>query len=521
MRRPTSLLPAASRLAARIDLRGPHRRAALRQRLAALAGALGAPGPDEGPTSGLLDRVGGVLDPADASHVWLAHAVLAARLPPPPGVRGSLRRAKVDGPGAVLDLALDRAFDRSIDFAPDADLRTDVPDHLGWPAVEVVTSEVLVDLQGVVGRHRPALAPFVVQACAERWSRDHRPTFVRWGGRGTSLHRLDEAERTAALSGGGWHPDDPPGDRTVLVPWRCTYLVLEPATERNRVQGLTGLLAHGATVGTGIGFDFSPMTAHRPSAAADQDDAHFALSLAVTRELTRVAAVSASVAGEYEGWRHALAGSGATGPTVHVVPLAADLPRPSPAARTALQVRLAVPGTPMVLAVGSHDRLANHLGLLHAAELLWRRDVAFHLTVVGSGGADAARVAERVRSLQLAGRLVELVPDVDPGDRRALYELAHVVVHPALGEAFATTVAEARSCGIPVVTASFGAMAEAASGGGALLVDTRDGHALARAVERVLVEPGLREALASAWVDPPVRTWDLWAEELWAVLTGD
>ncbi|QXC62827.1 glycosyltransferase [Aquihabitans sp. G128] len=434
-------------------------------------------------------------------------------------VLAALRRAQVDGPTAVFDLALDRAFDRSIDFAPDADLRTDVPDHLGWPAVEVVADAVLVDLQGVAGRHRPLLAPFVVQACAERWARDHEPTFVRWGGRGTSLHRVDATERAAALSGGGWHGDDPPGDRTVLVPWRCTYLLLEPATERNRVQGLTGLLLHGGTTGAGLGFDFSPMTDHQPS-AAPHDDAHFALSLAATRELARVVPVSASVAAEYEGWRHALAGSGATGPEVLPVPLAVDLPTVDDATGQALRDRLGVPGTPLVLVVGDHAPSSNHLGVLHAAELLWRRGLAFHLAIVGRGGADARAVGERAAALRRAGRLVELVDHVAPEDRRALYGLAHVVLHPSLGEAFATTVAEARSCGTPVVTSAFGAMAEAATGGGALLVDPRDARAVADAVERILVVPALHERLASAWADEPVRTWDAYAAEAWSALTG-
>ncbi|MCU1498396.1 MAG: hypothetical protein JWM47_2349 [Acidimicrobiales bacterium] len=521
------------RLAARIDLRGPRRRAALRARLVVAADALdaagaGAPAVDRaadrgsvagaaptGPTSALVDRVAERLDGAHDGHVWLVHAVLAARLPPPSIVAASVRRAAFDGPLAVIGLALDRAFDPSLDFAPDADLRTDVPMGLGWPAVEVVTGAVLVDLQGIAAPGRPAEAPVVVRACAQRWARDHEPTFVRWAGRGTSLHRLGAQEQATALAGDSWHPDDPPAERTVVVPWRCTYVLLEPATERNRVRALSGLLLHARTPGGGLGFELAPMTAHE--AFAEGDGGRFALSLAATRHLARVAPISATVAGEYDGWRHALVGTGVSGPEVRAIPLAAEPPQLAPV-RSSQPRGAATDSAPVVLVVGADRLRANHAAVLHAAEVLWRRGLTFRLRLVGTP-APGGPVATRVGRLQARGRTVEVVDDLRAPDRRAAYDEAHVVVHPSLGEGFATVVTEALACGTPVITSDFGAPAEAAARGGALLIDPRDDHALADALARVLSEPGLRDRLAAEAAATPTRSWDTYAAEVWDHLT--
>lgn len=96
---------------------------------------------------------------------------------------------------------------------------------------------------------------------------------------------------------------------------------------------------------------------------------------------------------------------------------------------------------------------------------------------------------------------------------RTLYRCAAVVAVPSLGEGFGLVAAEAMACGAPVIASNASALPEA-TGGDALLVDSRDVAAWAKAIRMLLDDSAQRCALAAraasryAFADrmKPIRT---------------
>src|SRR5690606_7348405 len=98
----------------------------------------------------------------------------------------------------------------------------------------------------------------------------------------------------------------------------------------------------------------------------------------------------------------------------------------------------------------------------------------------------------------------------------AIYAAANVCVLPSLAEAFGLTMAEAMSCGVPVVGSSLGAWPDLAQHGrDALLVDPRDAEALASAAAECLEDAALRERLSTGARQQALRrfSWDVVVEQ--------
>ena len=102
----------------------------------------------------------------------------------------------------------------------------------------------------------------------------------------------------------------------------------------------------------------------------------------------------------------------------------------------------------------------------------------------------------------------------------AAYTLARCTVFPSLDEGFGLPIAESLACGTPVITSNYGSMLELAADGGALLVDPRDDHDIARAIERLVTDDRLHAALREQALGRHDRTWDQYAEEAWDYLVS-
>jgi glycosyltransferase involved in cell wall biosynthesis len=183
---------------------------------------------------------------------------------------------------------------------------------------------------------------------------------------------------------------------------------------------------------------------------------------------------------------------------VRVVPQAVDLQRfsPGPADPT---VRKALTDDPDGLLVGILGRIDPMKGidvLVKAMADLGGQAASARLVVVGSPGLDAGGYEREVRAEAariLAGRAhfvgpMNEVPDV----LRSL----DVLVNASTAEPFGLTVLEAQASGVPVVAASSGGILDfVKDDDNGLLVPPGDPRALARALERLLEDPGLRERL--------------------------
>jgi len=165
---------------------------------------------------------------------------------------------------------------------------------------------------------------------------------------------------------------------------------------------------------------------------------------------------------------------------IHAIPLGVDHDRFSPDGPVRDEPR------PYVLYPANLWPHKNHARLLAAFRRVASRvDADLLLTGQRYGRAlDVAGIEDRARHLG----------HVPPGDLPALYRGARALVFPSLFEGFGLPVLEAMASGTPVATSDRGSLAELASGAG-LLFDPEDVDAIADAIERIVTDDGLRDAL--------------------------
>lgn len=491
-----------------VQLPGRHGDA-VRQRLTALATALDLPGHESATPPELVRLLENRLAAADPDELWLSIAVLTAALPEAPDVVRAVRACRMEGAAHLLrSLFAGGWIPRLLGSGPDV-------------AVEVITDRVIVDLDHT---SRTALATGiqrVARMTSQRWSRDHDVVLVGWRPGQQALRRLHPHEAARALTGStqGLDPDDRQLVDTIVVPWRSTYVLPELAPERDRTRRLLALAKYSRSRTGVIGFDCVPIS------SAETTDVNvseaFANNLAAVRHFDRVAAISEAAAAEYRGWRHMLSAIGEPGPDVTPVALPVEPHDPGPSAITQAQDALLIGSLPLVLCVGTHEPRKNHLAVLHAAEVLWRRGVRFNLVFIGGHSWNSQRFDATVARLRSAGWPVQTLTSITDETLWAAYRVSHCLVFPSLNEGFGLPVAEALSCGTPVVTSDFGSMAEIAAHGGAVLVDPRDDDSIATGLESVLTDEALYASLRTQAAARPVRTWDEYAQETWSLLVGE
>jgi glycosyltransferase involved in cell wall biosynthesis len=188
---------------------------------------------------------------------------------------------------------------------------------------------------------------------------------------------------------------------------------------------------------------------------------------------------------------------GASSDRVTVVPLGIDLDRFQPGDAGDLRQQLGLENWPVLLYVGfgtprkGLEYLAQAMGLLSSdvrLVLIGRWEEVYRDKFYRTLG----NARERVREVGFVSD--EALPDY--------YRLADVFVFPTLLEGFGLPLAEALACGTPVVTTRAGAGPEVVGPGGRI-VPPRDAMALARAIDELIVNPGVRHQLGDAgrkWV---------------------
>jgi glycogen(starch) synthase len=157
----------------------------------------------------------------------------------------------------------------------------------------------------------------------------------------------------------------------------------------------------------------------------------------------------------------------------------------------------AAPSDRFVLAVG---RVVHRKGfdlLLQA----WTTVAKSHPNtslVIGGSGPEVPRLLKIVESLSLEGRVLFCGP-MSRADVAQAMQQAEVFVMPSRVEAFGIVALEAWRAGTPaVVTANGGAAEFVEDGVNGLVVDPFDAGALSGAIDRLLVDAGLRKSLVGA-----------------------
>ncbi len=169
--------------------------------------------------------------------------------------------------------------------------------------------------------------------------------------------------------------------------------------------------------------------------------------------------------------------------------------------RTAIDRTLSRLGVrkPYLLFVGLLSARKNLLPLVRAFDRVARARDDLSLVLAGGRAHGFEEVAAAIASTRARDRVV-LPGFVADADLPALYAGAELFVFPGLAEGFGLPMLEAMACGTPVVAADVPVAREVVGedGGPAVLCDTTDDDALARALLHVVGNPTRGRALREA-----------------------
>jgi glycosyltransferase involved in cell wall biosynthesis len=468
-----------------------------------------------------------VADPSN-ERVWLALAGTAAAFPTRDDVDRVRRRIELSDPERAAIFLLEHGMAAvSASGSPLA-------------RVTVVTGRVLVDVDSTARHDLHTGIQRVVRQTVPLWDADHDILPVAWTAARGALRPLDPVESARVTR---WSADrrtdgglDEPDritelDEELVIPWRCVIVLPEvPQMDVTPKIAAIGACSNNRLVA--VGHDAIPLL------SADTVDLEeprkFMTYLSALKFADRIAGVSRSSATEFASYGTMLSSQGLPSPVTVAVPLPvefaarqapatvdtvapATIDTVAPATVSDGETTTDDPTRPEVVVVGSHDARKNHLAVLHAAEVLWQRDMRFRLSFIGSGGSNQ-EFLRRLRLLQHRGRDVRLRTGLSDAQLERAVADARFTVFPSLHEGFGLPVAESLALGTPVITTFYGSTAEIADGGGAITVDPRDDASLTEAMQRLLASDEQIDRLRAEIGRRRERSWQDYADELWDAL---
>jgi glycosyltransferase involved in cell wall biosynthesis len=450
----------------------------------------------------LLDMVERVRASGDIHELWLLWTALASAFPTGDELLEARRFLELADTGGAASWLLDATYVAVL--------------NAGTPTAEmaVVEDVVLVDVDFCATNDHHTGIQRVVRETMPRWVRDHDLTLVAWSEANGAMRALapHEADRVLRWRGDHEPPEtetDPTEVPPLIVPWRCT-VVLPENPEPQRCPALAALARYSGNVVTAIGYDCIPVVS--PELIHPGLPDRFMQQLSVVKHARTIAGISSSATAEFRGFARMMPSQGLPSPEVVEVALPVEVPP---------LVEEAEPDgdVPLIMSVGSFEPRKNQQAVLHAAERLWREGYRFRFVFIGGGGWRTEFDAE-VNRLKASGRDVSVVIRMSDEELWRTYRRARFSVFASLHEGYGLPVAESLAYGTPALTTAYGSTAEIAAEGGALTVDPRDDDALLETMRRLLTDDALITELAQAARRRPVRTWDDYARELWAVLAA-
>lgn len=425
---------------------------------------------------------------AGAKGAYLARAILSARIPTQRQVAADLTALLIDPVSALA------AIERDARRAPRRVRR----------CVVRVVDDLLVDVTDSATSRFTSGIQRVSRAVLRHWSEVAHFTPVVMTTYGVLRPATAEESARAGATGIRAHTG-----RIAFVPLGARLFLPEIATEQHRAGRLASIVQYGCAGSLGIGHDCIPMTT--AETAPEGMPAAFAEYLAGLARFGRVVATSRASEAEFLGWASMLPAAGVAGPEIARVDLPIVPIEAEPESESDLRMALRIGDLPIVLVVGTHEPRKNHLAVLAAAELAWRRGGGFALVMVGSRSWESREFDRAVRRIERAGRSIRVLTGADDSRLAALYRAAVTSVFVSFNEGFGLPVAESLAAGTPVITADFGSQREIGERHGAMLVDVRDPRAIADAMLLALADPAAARAKVSA---PESGDWGHYASSL-------
>ena len=379
---------------------------------------------------------------------------------------------------------------------------------------EVVPDAILVDVYHTAQANLLTGIQRVTFETVSRWCEAHDPLLIAWDDNWRYLRklRLDEAVKFGVSRS----PGDETTDRTALIPLGGQYTLVELNADPERVSRLSALIDATQVKLNAVAYDCVPITSSETTASGMPY--FFATYLDFLSRADRIAPISRSARGDFEGWKTALSVTGLQGPEIKEVTLGAAVSKPNPgdyARLTDLGIRSDIP---VVTCVGSHEPRKNHLAVLRAAERLWESGSEFQLVFIGGNSWNSEFFFTKLNELHRRGHHVISLSKISDELMHAAVESSLFSVFPSLNEGFGLPVAESLLLGTPVITSNYGSMSEIGGGYGSILVDPRDDNDIVSAMARLLTEPELVRQLQQQTQSFPEKDWNMYSAELWDYL---
>lgn len=174
-----------------------------------------------------------------------------------------------------------------------------------------------------------------------------------------------------------------------------------------------------------------------------------------------------------------------------------------------------------ILFVGTIEPRKNLLRLVEAYDQFINKyslnDLS--LILVGERGQDYQQLLEKIKKLNLTSKVIVL-HYIPMADLPCLYNLATVFAFPSLDEGFGLPVLEAMACGSPVITSNISSLPEVA-GSAAILINPDNVDEIAKALNKILANEGLRQELKQRGLDRAKNfSWQKTAREILKILSG-
>lgn len=144
-------------------------------------------------------------------------------------------------------------------------------------------------------------------------------------------------------------------------------------------------------------------------------------------------------------------------------------------------------------------RLVGWKGLQYAISALVNIDKSLSVKYFIGGEGPYKNVLMRlVSDLHIEDKVVFL-GRLSNAEIPAYYSIAHAAIYPSVAdETFGISIAEAMSCGVPVVAANVGGIPEVVASDTGFLIPPGDAQAIAGAINTLLMDEALRQRLGSA-----------------------
>jgi glycosyltransferase involved in cell wall biosynthesis len=302
-----------------------------------------------------------------------------------------------------------------------------------------------------------------------------------------------------------------------LIPWNATFVVTEVLRPEEHALAVGCLAKSGVAEVVGIAYDLAALT--EPASTRDSAQGLFIHYLDALSAASRLSAISSAVGADFASYDAIFGRLDRPVPAVRTHQLPTDALQPSPAdGERAARLTQGWGPIPYVLCVSSLQPRKNHLRTLAAAEQLWASGLAFQLVFVEGTHQSWTSFEELRQRLSRQGRPLRVLSEISDEELFSLYRSARFTVCVSLTEGFGLPIAESLAAGTPAVVTRYGATAEIAAAGGAVLVDPTDVDAIAAAFRELLVDDAFHADLSAAAARRTWPSWDQHSRAVWSWL---